>query len=89
MSWSTEEEVIERANDTKMGLGASVWTKDKTRARHIAEQLEAGSVWINTHVEVSPIATFGGHKQSGIGCEWGVEGLKHFCNTQTLFLEKD
>lgn len=70
-----------------MGLGASVWTRDPVRARRIAEQLEAGSVWVNTHVEISPLIPFGGHKASGIGTEWGLSGLKSFCNVQALYLQ--
>lgn len=88
LSWNAESEVLARANNTKMGLGASVWTRNLEQGRRIAEQLESGSVWINTHLEVSPYAPFGGHKQSGIGSEWGNSGLKAFCNVQTLFLEK-
>ena len=60
-----------------------MWTRNLERGRRITEQIEAGSVWIN-----SPYAAFGGHKQSGIGSEWGVSGLKSFCNVQTLFLAK-
>ena len=80
--------MLARANNTRIGLGASVWTRNLERGRRIAEQIEAGSVWINSHLEVSPYAAFGGHKQSGIGSEWGVSGLKSFCNVQTLFLAK-
>lgn len=89
LSWSTEEEVIRRANDTRMGLGASVWTTDMTEARRIGEQLDAGSVWINSHTEVSPLYPFGGHKESGLGHEWGLSGMKAFCNVQSLFLKKN
>ncbi|KAH8588485.1 aldehyde dehydrogenase [Bisporella sp. PMI_857] len=88
MPWSTEEEVVNLANHTNMGLGASVWSTDLTQATRIARKLEAGSVWVNTHLEVSPSFPFGGHKQSGIGAEWGKEGLKAFCNPQTLYLKK-
>ncbi|KAL1966038.1 hypothetical protein VTN77DRAFT_4978 [Rasamsonia byssochlamydoides] len=88
LSWSTEEEVIERANNKNMGLDASVWTKDLSKASRVARQLQAGNVWINTHFDLSPIAPFGGHKESGIGTEWGANGLKGFCNVQTLFLNK-
>lgn len=88
MSWTDEDDVIARANDTKMGLGASVWSSDLDEAARIAKQLEAGSVWVNAHIEVSPIVPFGGHKQSGIGSEWGSSGLKHFCNSQSLYLKK-
>jgi acyl-CoA reductase-like NAD-dependent aldehyde dehydrogenase len=88
MPWSTDDEVIERANSTQMGLGASVWTNDLVQGEYIAQNLEAGNVWVNAHGEVGPAFTFGGHKQSGVGSEWGTAGLKSFCNTQTLFVKK-
>lgn len=88
MPWSTEDEVISRANNTQMGLGASVWTEDMEQGERIASQLEAGNVWVNTHLEVSPSFPFGGHKHSGIGTEYGRAGLMTFYNTQTLYLRK-
>lgn len=88
MTWKTEEDVLARANDTKMGLGASVWSKDLEQASRMARQLDAGSVWVNTHLELDPNAPFGGHKESGIGFEWSLGGLKAFCNVQSLFLKK-
>lgn len=88
LMWENEQEVIDRSNDCNVGLGASVWSKDIERATRIGEQLEAGSVWINEHMGIKPWAHFGGHKNSGIGGEWGVDGLKGFCNTQTLFCNK-
>ncbi|OCK78338.1 aldehyde dehydrogenase [Lepidopterella palustris CBS 459.81] len=86
LQWSDESEVIARANNTDMGLGASVWSQDMDVAFRIGEALEAGSVWINEHMGIKPTATFGGQKQSGIGREWGVDGLRGYCNTQTVFL---
>ncbi|KAF2815563.1 aldehyde dehydrogenase [Mytilinidion resinicola] len=86
LQWSEEDEVLARANDTDMGLGASVWSKDIDRALRIGESLEVGSVWINEHLGIKPTATFGGQKQSGIGREWGLDGLRGYCNTQTVFL---
>ena len=83
--WSDEDDVIARANDSKMGLGSSVWTKDMERAERIADNLESGSVWINSHFDVAPYAPFGGHKHSGIGTEWGVNGLIQYCNSQTVW----
>lgn len=88
MSWKDEEEVIERANNTKYGLGASVWSSNIETANRIARQIDAGTVWVNTHFELDPSVPFGGHKESGIGYEWGEGGLKSFCNVQTLFLKK-
>lgn len=71
-----------------MGLGASVWSKDLQRAERIARKLEAGNVWVNSHQKLHPRAPFGGHKESGLGVEWGIAGLKSFCNTKTLYLQK-
>jgi len=88
MTWKDEDEVIARANGTRMGLGASVWATDLDRANKIARQLEAGSVWVNTHLELDPRAPFGGHKESGIGYEWSQGGLRAYCNAQTLYLKK-
>ncbi|KAI1915395.1 hypothetical protein LOZ61_001588 [Ophidiomyces ophidiicola] len=88
VSWKNEAAVIKSANDTKMGLGASVWSNDPKQARRIADQLESGLVWINTHEESSFLAPFGGHKESGIGYEGGIGGLKSYCNAQTLVVRK-
>ncbi|KAH8803610.1 aldehyde dehydrogenase [Xylogone sp. PMI_703] len=88
LSWSDEEDVIERANNTRMGLGASVWSKDLDEASRIAKRLEAGNVWVNSHLELEPAFPFGGHKESGIGSEGGRAGLIAYCNTQTLYLKK-
>lgn len=89
MSFSTEEEAIAKANNTIYGLGASVWSSNVERANRIAHQLEAGTVWVNTHFELDPLVPFSGHKESGMGQEWGVNGLMSYCNTQTLFLGRN
>jgi len=88
LPWSDEDDVIARANNTKNGLGASVWSADLAEAERIGTQLEAGNVWINAHMELAPNVPFGGHKESGIGSEWGIVGLKSFCNTQSLYMKK-
>jgi len=88
LSFNTEEEAIKKANDTHMGLGASIWSADLQRANRVARRIHAGNVWVNTHFELDPRMPFGGHKESGIGTEWGVSGLKSFCNSQTLYLKK-
>lgn len=88
MKWSDEADVIDRANALETGLGASVWSKDFDRVTRIADQLQSGSVWVNSHFDVSPKAPFGGHKQSGIGVEWGLTGLLSYCNSQTQWLKK-
>ncbi|KAI9168048.1 LOW QUALITY PROTEIN: putative aldehyde dehydrogenase FUS7 [Paramyrothecium foliicola] len=87
LKWDDEKDVITRANSSEAGLGASVWAKDVERARRLAEQLEAGSIWVNTHFEVAPHMPFGGHKQSGLGMDWGEVGLKGWCNPQAYWIK--
>ena len=82
--WSSEEEVIARANNTNTGLGACVWSGDVARAERIASKLEAGTVWVNSWEKPTPQAFFGGHKESGIGGEWGKNGLLSYCNVLVL-----
>lgn len=88
LKWSDETEVLERANRGEHGLGASVWTKDLARGERMGRQLLAGSVWINSHFDVAPNVPFGGHKWSGIGSEWGMTGMKAFCNSRSLWIWK-
>ena len=78
-------EAIAKANDNISGLGGSVWGSDHDGARKVASQLECGSVWINKHGAIQPNAPFGGVKQSGIGVEFGIDGLKEFTTVQTVF----
>ncbi|KAI0512624.1 aldehyde dehydrogenase [Xylaria bambusicola] len=85
MKWSDEADVIQRANNTDYGLGASVWSRDLVRATRIADKLQAGNVWINTHAEIQASTAFAGHKQSGYGSELGVDGLKGWCNIQAMY----
>lgn len=89
MKFSTDEEVIERANNSEYGLAGAVWTKDTERGVRIAEQLETGTVWINEFLHLSPFAPFGGHKQSGFGAEYGIEGLKEFTYSQVITVKKN
>lgn len=88
LKWSDEADVIERANASESGLGASVWSKDLNRAQGIADQIQAGIVWVNSHFEVAPNVPFGGHKNSGIGVEWGLTGILGYMNTQTQWVKK-
>jgi acyl-CoA reductase-like NAD-dependent aldehyde dehydrogenase len=88
LKWTDEEDVIKRANDTKYGLGGSVWSADKARAERLARRLEAGTVWTNDHFVVVPEVSFGGFKESGLGCESGLEGIKEWCNKQAFWTRK-
>jgi len=89
MKFSSDDEVIARANNSEYGLAGAVWTKDTDRGVAIAEQLETGTVWINEFLHLSPFAPFGGHKQSGFGAEYGIEGLKEFTYSQVITVKKD
>jgi acyl-CoA reductase-like NAD-dependent aldehyde dehydrogenase len=84
MAYDTVDEAIERANDTTYGLGASVWSSDVGRAESVADQLEAGTVWINTHGVIGPRQPFGGWKWSGLGTENGVFSVEAFTETRAL-----
>lgn len=77
-------DAVVRANGTPFGLSASVWGRDVERAAAVAEQLQAGSVWINRHAGVETEIPFGGFKQSGLGREGGREGLLAFTETRTV-----
>jgi acyl-CoA reductase-like NAD-dependent aldehyde dehydrogenase len=72
--WTDLEEVIARANDTNTGLGASLWTKDIAKGEEVAQKLQAGNVFVNSWVKPIPQAFFSGHKESGVGGEWGNTG---------------
>ena len=84
IKYSDPEDVIQRANGTTYGLGASVWSSDSKRAHKVAERIEAGTVWINTHLDMAPHIPFGGAKQSGIGTEFAEEGLAEFTQLQII-----
>jgi acyl-CoA reductase-like NAD-dependent aldehyde dehydrogenase len=77
-----EDKAVTRANATELGLGASVWTRDLDRGERIARRLEAGSVWINGHGGNAPDVPFGGARDSGIGREHGVLGLRSYMEMQ-------
>ena len=89
MKFSTDEEVIERANNSEYGLAGAVWTKDTEKGVKIAEQLETGTVWVNEFLHLSPFAPFGGHKQSGFGAEYGIDGLKEFTYPQVITVKRN
>ncbi|WP_292024009.1 MULTISPECIES: aldehyde dehydrogenase family protein [unclassified Brevundimonas] len=88
MRFSDENDVIALANASEFGLAATVWTKDEDRAMRVASQLEAGSVWINEGLALSPFAAFAGHKQSGVGQENGLGGLLEYTNPKTVTLRR-
>jgi succinate-semialdehyde dehydrogenase/glutarate-semialdehyde dehydrogenase len=79
-----EEEAIHVANDSRYGLGGSVWTKDLKKGEAIARQIESGFVTVNDIVKSDPRLPFGGIKKSGYGRELSHLGIREFTNTKTL-----
>ena len=82
-----EDEVIALANDTDYGLAATIWTESSTRSIRVAEQLEAGLVWINSWFLRDLRTAFGGAKQSGIGREGGVHGLEFYTELKNICIK--
>jgi acyl-CoA reductase-like NAD-dependent aldehyde dehydrogenase len=82
------DDAIAMANDSMYGLGGGVWSRDKDRAMNVARQLRAGTVWINEWHLISEKAPFGGYKQSGIGREFGLEGLREYTETKHLYIDE-
>ncbi len=80
------EEAIAIANDSQFGLGASLWTRDIDRARALAREIEAGSVFVNGMVASDPRLPFGGVKRSGYGRELSQFGIREFVNIQTVWI---
>jgi acyl-CoA reductase-like NAD-dependent aldehyde dehydrogenase len=78
------DEAVARANAGDYGLGASVWGSDADAAAAIADRLDAGTVWINAHLVVSPSLPFGGHKSSGVGVENGLLGLHEYTRVRVV-----
>jgi len=78
------DEVIDRANKTMYGLAAAVWTRDVTKALAIANNVRAGTVWVNCYDVFDAAAPFGGFKQSGMGRELGEYGLQQYTEVKTV-----
>lgn len=86
ITYKTEDEAIQIANDTTYGLAGYLCTTNKARAMEFAEKIEAGRITINAFLD-EPLAPFGGYKQSGLGRENGVMGIESFLETKTIYPE--
>ncbi len=85
-AFDTWEELVERANDTRYGLAAGVWTRDISKAHRFARAVKAGTVWINGYGLFDPAAPFGGYKESGFGREHGKEALELYTQVKTVWV---
>ncbi len=86
VSFGTEAEAIQIANNTAFGLASGVFTKDLTRAHRMIRRIRAGIVWVNTYRAVSPIAPFGGHGLSGHGREGGLQAALDYTRVKSVWL---
>jgi len=86
LRFKDEEEVVAKANDTKYGLASGIFTRDIARALRVQKQIRAGIVWINTYRVVSPIAEFGGFKDSGYGRESGAQAIYDYTRPKTVWI---
>ena len=85
--FDTEEEAIALANDTNYGLAAALWTENLSRGHRVADQLEAGIVWVNSWFLRDLRTPFGGSKQSGIGREGGVHSLEFYTELKNVCIK--
>ncbi|MDG3439590.1 aldehyde dehydrogenase family protein [Nitrospirillum amazonense] len=86
LPFTTEDEVVTRANATPFGLGAGVWTRDVGRAHRLGRRLRAGSVWVNCYNAIDPAMPSGGMKASGYGREYGRAHLDEHLETKSLWI---
>jgi betaine-aldehyde dehydrogenase len=89
LAFDDEEDLVRQANDSAYGLAAGLWTADYRQAWRVARRLEAGTVWINTYKQLSIAAPFGGFKDSGIGREKGIGGMRLYQQSKSLYFGLD
>jgi aldehyde dehydrogenase (NAD+) len=87
MKFSSEDEVLQLANDNTFALSASVWTKSLSRALAFVNGLEAGYVWVNNHMGLTSEQPWGGFKQSGFGKEGGVLSLQEYTQVKAVSIQ--
>ena len=83
---ANEADALRIANDTRFGLGSSIWSKDTARAEQLAAHIQAGSTFINAIVKSDPRLPFGGVKASGYGRELSRLGMHEFVNAKTVWI---
>jgi betaine-aldehyde dehydrogenase len=89
ITFETEDEAIQLANDTPYGLSGSLWTRDGARQLRVARALRTGAIGVNSNSSVFPQAPFGGYKASGVGKELGMEGLVHNTELKSVFVSTE
>jgi phenylacetaldehyde dehydrogenase len=84
-----EDEAVALANASEYGLAAGVWTADLKRGLRLAHRIEAGILWLNTYLTLTPLATVGGRKSSGVGAELGLDALQTYLESRTVIAGMD
>jgi phenylacetaldehyde dehydrogenase len=87
ISWRTADDLVALANAVPYGLAAGIWTSDASRALRLAEEIDAGTVWINTYGMFDVAVPFGGRKHSGFGRELGSEALEPYLTSKSVWVD--
>jgi aldehyde dehydrogenase (NAD+) len=87
LPFDDDDDAVRIANDTVYGLAAGVWTSSIQRAIRIPERLAAGTIWVNTYRAVSYMSPFGGYKRSGVGRESGIEAVREYLQTKSVWID--
>jgi aldehyde dehydrogenase (NAD+) len=82
------DDAIRIANDSIYGLGGAVWSRDEDKAMAVAKQVRTGTMWVNEYHMLSAAAPFGGYKQSGIGREFGLEGILEYMQVKHIHVDQ-
>jgi phenylacetaldehyde dehydrogenase len=86
MPFDDIDEVVRLANDSRYGLGASIWTNDLSAAHSMIPRIKSGSVWVNCHSTIDPAMPFGGYKLSGVGREMGAAAIEHYTELKSVVM---
>jgi aldehyde dehydrogenase (NAD+) len=82
-----EDDAIAIANDSRFGLAGAVWTKDVGRAHRVADQVKAGTFWINSYKSINVASPFGGYGDSGYGRSSGLDALREYSEVKSVWVE--
>jgi acyl-CoA reductase-like NAD-dependent aldehyde dehydrogenase len=88
IKFSSDEDAVNIANDSIFGLGGAVWSANEDRAMNIAKDIRTGTVWINEYHLLNDKVPFGGYKQSGIGREFGTEGMNEYLEVKHIYVDE-
>ena len=86
LAFDDEDDLVAQANDSDLGLAAGIWCRDFAKAWRVARRLQAGTVWINTYKQLSIATPFGGFKQSGLGREKGLSGIRLYQQAKGIYI---